>query len=231
MQPPSFVYSFRVPALLAVLGSLAAWPALAQTPAPGTETPAPTATRKGLSDLSAKERALVEKAGAWLQALGPSRSRFTQTDPRGAVTQGLMYIRRPGKIRFEYDRPSGLLVVSDGHNLRIRDERLNTFSQYPLGVTPLQVLLAKEVRLDRGVRVDRAEDTADGFQIVARDSRRPQDGSLTLIFAETPLRLKSWVVSDAQGRLTRVDLAGLEQATLADDLFQLRPPPQRSGKP
>src|SRR3712207_2625614 len=80
---------------------------------------------------SASDRAAVDQASAYLQGLTSARGRFVQTDPNGQVTQGTFYLQRPGKIRFEYDAPSRLLVVADGSNINISDPRLKTFRRYP----------------------------------------------------------------------------------------------------
>jgi outer membrane lipoprotein-sorting protein len=71
--------------------------------------------------LSADEQALVDKATAYIQTLGSAKGRFIQTDARGAQTQGQFYLQRPGKARFAYDGPGGLLVVSNGNNVNISD--------------------------------------------------------------------------------------------------------------
>ncbi len=94
---------------------------------------------------------------AYLQGLGEARARFVQTDARGASTQGTVYLKRPGKARFAYDPPSGLLVVSNGSTVSVADSRLKTFDAYPLMSTPLSLFLAKTIRLDRGVQVTRGE--------------------------------------------------------------------------
>src|SRR5947199_9803015 len=83
--------------------------------------------------LSAADQALVDKAVAYLQGLSEARGRFTQTDGRGAPTTGELFLKRPGKARFAYDPPSGLLVVSDGGRVIVQDKRLDTFTPYPLG--------------------------------------------------------------------------------------------------
>lgn len=180
--------------------------------------------------LSAADKALVDKAAAYLQGLNAATGRFVQTDARGARSEGEFWLKRPGKIRFAYDK--GLLVVSDGHNVNIHDPRLKTFDRYPLSATPLQVFLAKQIRLDKGVKVDRVAKTADGFQITARDAKRPADGSITLAFTDGPnMRLKEWTVADAQGQRTRVQLTTLQPAgSLSNDLFVLRDPSRRGGR-
>ena len=104
--------------------------------------------------LAAADQALVDKAVAYLQGLAEAQGRFVQTDGRGATTQGELFLKRPGKARFAYDPPSGLLVVSDGGRVIVQDKRLNTFTAYPLGATPLSLFLAKTIRLDKGVAGD-----------------------------------------------------------------------------
>src|SRR4051812_20327601 len=102
------------------------------------------------AQLSAEDQALVDKATAYIQTLGSAKGRFVQTDARGTQTQGTFSLQRPGKARFAYDGPNGLLVVSNGSAVNIFDPRLKTFESYPLSRTPLVLLLAREVRLDRG---------------------------------------------------------------------------------
>lgn len=175
--------------------------------------------------LSAADKALVDRATAYLQGVTEARARFVQTDARGATSQGTVYLKRPGKARFAYDPPSGLLVVSDGGNVAVQDSRLKTFDRYPLQSTPLSLFLARNIRLDRGVTVTRVARMADGFSITARDATRKTAGQITLNFSNSPLALVGWTVTDAQGRATRVRLAGLQRTPgLSADLFVLKNP-------
>jgi outer membrane lipoprotein-sorting protein len=178
--------------------------------------------------LSPADQALVQRATAYLEGLGEAKARFVQTDGRGLTTQGVVYLKRPGKARFAYDPPSGLLVVSDGSTVSVADSRLKTFDKYPLGATPLSLFLAKNIRLDRGVQVTSVVRSADGFTVNARDGRRQTAGQIALAFADNPMRLLGWTVTDAQGRTTRVQLEGLEVASGLDPaLFELKDPRQR----
>ncbi|HEX3366299.1 outer membrane lipoprotein carrier protein LolA [Phenylobacterium sp.] len=198
--------------LLAMTAAAALTPAavLAATPAPA---------------ISAEEQALVDKAVAYLQGLGEAKGRFTQTDPRGAVTTGELFLKRPGKARFAYDPPAGLLVVSDGGRVIVSDSRLNTFTAYPLGATPLSLFLAKTIRLDKGVQVTRVTRAADGFSITARDGKRETAGQIMLSFKDNPMSLVAWAVTDAQGHTTQVRINGLQATSGLDPaLFVLRDP-------
>jgi outer membrane lipoprotein-sorting protein len=194
----------------AALAAVAALPAAAQT------------------GLSAEDRAVVAQAQAYLQGLTSAQGNFVETS--GAQRrEGRFWIQRPGKMRFEYTSPAGLLVVSDGSNVKRYDPRLNVFRQVPLGSTPLSTFLARTVRLDQGVRIDRVTRMASGaFAITARDNRRPNDGSVILSFAGSPLRLHEWTITDAQGSRTRTQLTSLQPAPgLAASLFHLSDPTRR----
>lgn len=183
------------------------------------------------SKLSAEDGALVQQASAYLQGLSKAKGRFTQTSARGAVTRGTLYISRPGKARFAYDAPSNLLVVSDGYNVSVWDARLKTFDRYPLGATPLSLLLAKSIRLDQGVVITGVRRFSDGFSITAKDGKRQAEGQITLTFSSSPVALREWALVDGQGSTTRVTLNSLETvASLDPGLFVLRDPRPRSGR-
>jgi outer membrane lipoprotein-sorting protein len=196
---------------LAFLGAASALPALAAGASPPS--------------LSDEDRALVEKAAAYLDGLGQVKGRFTQTDPRGAVSTGVLYLNRPGKARFEYEGPAQRLVVSDGHTVVVYDGRLKTFNRYPLGSTPLALFLQRHVRLDQKVVVDRVDHVAGGFQIVAHDGRHESQGHIILSFSDNPVELKEWAIIDARGGKTDVKLSDLEPVSGLDPgLFQLQNP-------
>lgn len=194
--------------------------------------PLPALAQRAPAALSVADRALVERAAAYLQGLTEAKGRFVQTDARGATSQGSLYLKRPGKARFEYDKPSGLLVVSDGGNVSIADSRLKTFDAYPLMATPLSLFLAREIRLDRGINVTRVSRMADGFSITARDAKKQAEGQITLTFSDNPLALIGWTVTDAQGASTRIRLTSLTKTSgLAPSLFVLKDPrPKNVGR-
>lgn len=195
---------------LAAIASLAALPASAQ------------------AALSAEDRATLATAQTYLQNLTSAQGSFVETSgPQRR--EGRFWLQRPGRMRFEYTSPAGLLVVSDGDNVKRYDPRLNVFRQVPLGMTPLSTFLARNVRLDQGVRIDRVTRMQSGaFAITARDERRPNEGSVILAFAGSPLRLQEWTITDAQGGRTRTQLTSLTPASnLASSLFRLTDPTLR----
>lgn len=212
MRPTRRMFAQRLLGMGLAAAPLAAW-----------LTAAPANAQYAL--LSPEEEALVKRAIAYLDGLGEAKARFRQTDGRGQVTEGELYLKRPGKARFAYDPPSGLLVVSNGKTVFVTDSRLKTFNHYPLFATPLSLFLAKRFRFEEGVQVTRVTRFSDGFSIAARDLTKQAAGQLELTFRDNPLALAGWAVTDAQGRTTRVQLVGLRRASsLPASLFEAADP-------
>jgi outer membrane lipoprotein-sorting protein len=170
--------------------------------------------------------ALVDNATKYLNALDSAQGRFEQTNPRGVVSNGQIFLQRPGKARFQYDPPSGLLVVADGKSVSVWDGRLRTFDRKPLGATPLAILLAKRVRLDEEVEVFQVgRFGADGFYLSARKAGGGRgQGYITLMFGDDPVVLRGWTVVDGQGQATKIVIPDLTRQPVKPDLFVLDDP-------
>jgi outer membrane lipoprotein-sorting protein len=189
----------------------------------------------GTIALSTADLALVDKATKYLQNLEEVEGRFEQTNPHGAVQTGDIFLKRPGRARFQYDPPSGLLVVSDGRNVSVWDSRLRTFDRTPLGATPLAILLARQIRLDQDVEVFRVGRYDDGFYLSARNAhgQTRTEGYITVVFGDNPMQLRGWTLVDGQGQATRIKIASLAKSPIRPELFVLddpRSPEERNPK-
>ncbi len=195
---------------------------------------APTIAGAAPVTLSAEDQALVDKAVLCLQSLSRVQGRFVQTDSRGKRSVGDIYLQRPGKIRFEYDPPNdAITVISDGNQVEVRNDRLRSNPErYPLRATPLHLFLAKEIRLDRGVVVSRVERGAGQFSITAFDGGHERDGKIVIVFDDSPVALREWTTTDAQGQSVRVQLSGMKSVASFDPaLFRvLAPRPKAAPK-
>jgi outer membrane lipoprotein-sorting protein len=187
---------------------------------------APALAQTGTVALSTHDQILVGKATQYLQNLTEVQGRFEQTNPRGTMETGDIYLKRPGKARFQYDPPSGLLVVSDGRNVSVWDSRLRTFDRTPLGATPLAILLAARVRLDQDVEVFRVGQYEDGFYISARNAngQAQTEGYITMVFGGDPLVLRGWTLVDGQGQATKVRITSLAPQPIRPAMFVLDDP-------
>jgi outer membrane lipoprotein-sorting protein len=136
---------------------------------------------------------------------------FTQSGADGRVLAGKLWLARPGKVRFQYDK-APMLLVGDGRTLSFVDYEVKQVSQWPVRRTPLQILLAAEPDLAPIARI--TTDTADLVEVAARDPKRPEFGTLSIRFTRTPgapggLALAGWTALDAQGGRSEVQLANV----------------------
>ncbi len=160
---------------------------------------------------TAQDRADLTRIEAYLDGLRTLKARFLQVAPNGALAQGEAWLERPGRMRFQYDPPSPLLLVA-GHGLVVfHDKSLNQTTNIPIGQTPLGILLADRVRLlGAGVTVTGMQRLPGQIQVSVVRTASPGDGTLTLVFADNPLALRQWTVLDAQRQETRVTLFNVE---------------------
>ena len=156
--------------------------------------------------LSAQDSADLARMEQYLNGVHTMKARFLQTAPDGKVSNGIAWLQRPGRMRFEYDPPSPLLLVA-GHGLVVfHDSQLDQTSNIPEGQTPLGLLLDADVKFSGRVTVTGFQRQAGQVQATLVRTATPQEGSLTLVFSTPPLALRSWLVLDAQGRTTTVTL-------------------------
>ena len=180
-----------------------------------TPLPAVAQSQNGLAEVQAH-----------LRAINSMTANFSQTDARGRTLTGTLALKRPGKIRFEY-RGARMLVVADGNRLNFADYDVGQNQSWPIGDSPLSVLLNPNRDLSQYARVVRND--GNTLMVEARDPRRREFGRNTRAFARnanTPggLSLTGWNALDAQNNLTQVRLSGQRyNVPVADSLFRIEP--------
>ncbi|MES1197369.1 MAG: outer membrane lipoprotein carrier protein LolA [Pseudomonadota bacterium] len=208
--------------LLALSLAAIALPAAAQlrgtTPSPAQD--AATAPAPVQLEGAARDQALTQ-ANRALNALQTLQGHFVQTSPAGR-TSGAFYLQRPGKLRFEYDPPATMLIVSDGRVVAMRDRALRTTQRTPLNSTPLNLILRAQIDLARDARIIRVVRQGDALFVTAHDRSGQTNGELTMRLDGPALQLSSWDVVDATGARTHIALTGVSSpASLDRRLFQL----------
>jgi outer membrane lipoprotein-sorting protein len=179
----------------------------------------------------AEQGAVIAAVGRAVNAITRLQGRFIQTNPDGTNVGGRFWLQRPGKVRFEYDAPSPLLLISDGTNVALQDRRLRTTDRYPLRQTPLYFLLKANVDLARDVIVTGVERRGGNYFLAMRDRRREADGELIVSFDQATNALEEWTIRDRQGRSTRVRLVNPVQGPAIAASQFVDPGPNRRFKP
>nr|WP_245987790.1 outer membrane lipoprotein carrier protein LolA [Sphingobium fluviale] len=154
---------------------------------------------------------------------------FAQTDRNGQTLTGVLTLKQPGKIRFQYQKGVPLLIVGDGKALTVIDYEVRQVQRWPIGSSPLGALIDPSRDFTKFSKVIQTGDSAL-LSVEARDPKRPEFGTITLVFQRQPsapagLSLYGWVARDAQGNRTAVRLGGQRyNAPVADSAFRWRDP-------
>jgi outer membrane lipoprotein-sorting protein len=182
--------------------------------------------------LTAADKADIARVEAYLNGLKTLKAKFMQIAPDGGTSQGTAWIDRPGKLRFEYDPPSPLLLVAGYGVGFFHDKQLGQTSNFPLSSTPLGILLADNLKLSGDITVARVARLPGQLQVTLYRTRSPGDGSITLVFADNPLALRQWTVVDPQGKETSVTLFDVSLGGRFDSkLFTFADPSQLNRPP
>ncbi len=140
---------------------------------------------------------------------------FVQFGPRGEQTGGTFYISRPGKIRFNYEKPSPIRVIADGKSVVVNNKKLDTWDIYPLDKTPLKLLLSDTIDLT-GERVESVKEENDLTTIVLGDKTVFGTSKITLMFDPKSYELRQWTIRDAQGLDTTVMIFNTKEGVTFD---------------
>jgi outer membrane lipoprotein-sorting protein len=159
----------------------------------------------------------VSGIDAYLQGLRSAEGGFRQTNPNGSTQTGRLFLSRPGRARFEYDRPKGAMVIADGAEVAVFDPRsTRVANRYPLRRSPLSLLLRDDVSLREPGLVIGATRDARGTHVTVVDPRAPAEGRLVMTFAGEPPALREWVLTTRAGERTAVTLDGLRTGVTLD---------------
>jgi outer membrane lipoprotein-sorting protein len=198
---------------LSVLGALAVPALVAAAPATG-------------------DLALVQ---THLQSVQSLTAAFNQTDRSGKVLTGTLTLKKPGKVRFQYEKGVPILIVGDGKALTFIDYSVKQVQRWPIGNSPLGVLLDPTRDITRFAKVVPGVDPRI-ISVEANDPKHPEYGRITLVFirdASAPggLMLQGWVALDSQNNRTTIRLSNQRfNAPVSDRTFNWNDPRRSLGR-
>lgn len=173
------------------------------------------------------DREGIARVESYLNGISSLKADFLQVASTGEVARGTFYLRRPGRLRVEYEDSVPVLIVADGHRLIYYDKELETVNMVPIEDTLAAFLARPEIDFGKDVRVASYEHARGLVRVTLVRRDEPGGGSLTLTLDENPMRLRQWTVTDPQGVRTRVALEDIEWGPrLSDALFDMPQPPE-----
>lgn len=205
-------------------------PAPVPAQAPAKEAPAAPAAGQGSGwsaevapspgggiALDEKSAETVKKVSEYFNTLGDIKGDFVQVTADNKKMRGKFMVKRPGRFRFDYARPSRQVIISDGVYLAIQDLDLNNEDRVALDQTPFRLLLRKDVDLARDANVTEIQESDDQITVAIRDKSPDTPGKIKMTLAKTPaLEIKEWVTTDAQGLDTRVEVSSITKGEEID---------------
>lgn len=179
--------------------------------------------------LSGEDKADIARIEKYLNGITTMRAKFQQVDGAGNIAFGMIYVRRPGFLRVQYDPPSQVILVADSIAVSYYDAELNQLNQAPLGLSPLWFLLRDNVKLGGDVTVTSFRRGPNVFEIGIVQTDEPDAGTVTLVLGDKPLDLQQWTIVDSKGQEVRVALYNAEFGVeLENKLF--RTPEKQKGR-
>src|SRR5690242_19309015 len=203
---------------------------LAFTLAAAVALPAAIAPVPALAAPASGDLALVQKS---LQATDSMTADFTQTDRAGKVLTGTLTLKKPGKIRFQYQKDVPLLIVGDGKNVYFIDYSVDQVQRWLVGGSPLSVLIDPTKNVGRFAHIVQSGDPRI-VSVEVNDPDHPEYGRITLVFARSDsapgrLLLQGWVSLDAQNNRTTIRLDNQKfNVPVSDNMFRFNDPRRKT---
>lgn len=170
-----------------------------------------------------------------MEAVKTMTANFTQTDRRGRSVGGTMYLKRPGHVRFQYQKGVPLLIVANGRSLTMIDYEVKQVQRWPIKNSPLTALIDPGSDL---ARYGRLVPTANPnvISIAVKDPKRPEYGTITMIFiksagAPNGWTLDRWVALDSKNNRTTVRLSNVKYGVpVSNSRFKWKDPRPRKRR-
>ena len=174
--------------------------------------------------LTPQDAADLQRIAAYLNGIHTMAARFRQVSSGGGTASGSLWLARPGRMRFEYDPPSPILLIADRFYVYYVDKELAEMSKVGLKSTPAWFLLREPISFDDLV-VTGFKRNVNGLSVTVVEPADPDVGSLTMVFSNAPLELRQWTIVDQQHRTTTVALSDARFGMALDpELFVYQDP-------
>lgn len=179
-------------------------------------TASPSFAKIGKGDKKA-----IEQISKHFSSVPSMMGEFIQFGPNGEQTGGKFFLQRPGKIRFDYSKPSPILVKANGKTVGIHNRKLKTWDFFPLRKTPLRLLLSNKIDVnDKSIKSVKRE--ADLTTVVLGDKNIFGNSKITLMFDPQSYELRQWTITDNQGKDTSVMIFNVKRnVKLSRRLFKI----------
>ena len=157
--------------------------------------------------LSQEDIADIIRAQNLLNKTKTMKASFIQLSSNGEYAEGQLFLERPGKLRLTYKSPNPLMVVADGTYISYIDRELDEATTIMLSMTKAELLLRNSISFfSKDLTISSFKRAPGSLKIAIFKTNEPLEGNIKLIFSDSPLELRKWVVTDAHGITTTISL-------------------------
>ncbi len=160
--------------------------------------------------LSAQAADTVSAAEDWFAQLTTMQADFTQISSDGSAAVGTLYLRRPHRMKIEYEGDDALILITTPVWLHVDHPAQKRVTSYPISETALSLILKEKVIL-RADDFQTSAQVADGIATIYLSKESGEAaGDLALEFSLKPFQLRKWTVRDSVGVTTSVTLQNMK---------------------
>lgn len=165
-----------------------------------------------------------------LNQLTSLQAQFSHEDSSGKRYKGTLFLKRPWKMRMQYDDPSPFLIVSDGHSLIYEDHATFEATYLPVESSPLSFLLSEKTKLTDVFQIEDIKEEGDKITLTCKDKKNYF--SLTIVFDQKGKSILGWTSKDAQGNEIKINLYNIQRNIFfKETLFSFQQKPRWRVKP
>ncbi len=168
--------------------------------------------------------ATIARVEQYLQKLTSLQANFMQSAPNGDISSGKFFLKRPGKMRWQYDAPTPILMVSDGSVMTYYDSELDQVTDLPIDDSLAGFLAQKDIKFNsKAIQIEEASQQNSIIRIRITQTDKKADGELTMEFSDSPLQLRNLILKDAQAQTTNISLSDAKFDLPLEDKLFVRP--------
>ena len=162
--------------------------------------------------LASAEKFSLGELSNYFNNFNTFKADFYQFSDDGSVASGIILIKKPGRLRIDYERPADLLILASGGQLAIFDPKGDPEpTSFPLNVTPFSIVLKSQINLVGSSNILSHDYNHGETSLSLFDPKYPERGHIKLIFSgETPI-LDRWLIQDESGNITLMSIERSEE--------------------
>jgi outer membrane lipoprotein-sorting protein len=159
----------------------------------------------------------LQRIEAYLNSIRTLRARFLQVASNGGTAEGIILIKRPGKLKLDYAPPAKQMIITTQNFIVYVDKEAKQTTHQDLNSSLAGILVRPNVKLSGDIRVTDVSRAPGVVRTRLTLAKEPDAGSITLVFSDQPLELRQWIVVDPQGNTVEVTLQNAQFGVPIDD--------------